>query len=291
MGNHYSLSYQGFSYRARVVGPPHTTTQPVVLLGGALMDMLGWHAMEQQLADKVTVVTVDLPGQGAADSLPATYGLRFLAESVDHMVEHLGLGAVNLVGTSFGSTLAYAVAQYYPHIVSHMVLVGFGGAPGARGRKLVERTCTLMERPLPDFGRRFANGAMNLDPSCAVRNRDSVMDTLIRYYDKYAPGEREAAMLRRVTGDPELWENRVTGVPALLVCGEHDHMVPPSLARRACSLIAGSGFTTIGEADHLVHLERPAELADVVYRFCSGDSLDGLDYLGPVERPHGATTS
>ncbi|WP_228980719.1 alpha/beta fold hydrolase [Streptomyces sp. DH12] len=283
----FSLSYEGFSYNARVVGKPHPPSLPVVLLGGALMDMLGWRMTERHLSERTTVVTVDLPGQGTSDPLPAAYGLRYLSASVAHLVKHLGLGRVNLVGTSFGSTLAYAVARIHPEIVSHMVLVGFGGKPTPRARKLTDWTCAMVDKGMPNLGHRFATSILNHDPSCSVRNRNSVRDTLIRYYDRYVPGPQAAATLRRALGDSDLWEAGVTGVPALLVCGEHDHLVPPSLSRRACSLIEDARFVVIKEADHVVHLERPAELAEVVLRFCDGASLDALDYLGPVEQPYG----
>ena len=54
-----------------------------------------------------------------------------------------------------------------------------------------------------------------------------------------------------------------------------------ALDRKAARHCTDARFTTIRDADHPVHLERPAEVVDLVTRFLTDRPLDGLDYGNP----------
>ena len=81
-------------------------------------------SQERGLLAHADVVTVDLPGWGAADLLPQTYGVDFLAAALDRLLDDLGLTHINMLAGSYGTGIAYRLAQVSPHRVARMALIG-----------------------------------------------------------------------------------------------------------------------------------------------------------------------
>ncbi|MFH0180367.1 alpha/beta fold hydrolase [Streptomyces cacaoi] len=67
--------------------------------------------------------------------------------------------------------------------------------------------------------------------------------------------------------------------------GEHDLFTPPSLCRQVSSACLDARVVLVYGADHAMHLELPDLAGDLLTRFATGHSLDGLSYCHPVEYP------
>lgn len=68
-------------------------------------------------------VLVDLPGQGASDPVPATFGLAECAAAIADVVEGAGIEQAVLLGHSLGGRLAVEVAAAHPEHVAGVALV------------------------------------------------------------------------------------------------------------------------------------------------------------------------
>ncbi|WP_141754280.1 alpha/beta fold hydrolase [Streptomyces agglomeratus] len=66
----------------------------MLLIGGAFQRKESWGRCEEVFLANMDVFTVDPPGWGAADLLPETYGVDFLADAVCHMLDERGAGQV-----------------------------------------------------------------------------------------------------------------------------------------------------------------------------------------------------
>jgi pimeloyl-ACP methyl ester carboxylesterase len=71
--------------------------------------------------------------------------------------------------------------------------------------------------------------------------------------------------------------------PTLVFTGEFDALTPPEACREFAATFTQSTFATIRQADHMAHLERIDEVADLVRRFITDQPLDGLPYLASLE--------
>jgi pimeloyl-ACP methyl ester carboxylesterase len=72
-------------------------------------------------------------------------------------------------------------------------------------------------------------------------------------------------------------------VPTLFTTGEHDTLTPPELCRELAFTCPESWYVELARADHLIHLERPAQLVDLMVRFFDREPLDDLPYATVVE--------
>lgn len=95
----------------------------VVLLHGFPQD---WHAFSEvmpHLAERFTVVALDLRGIGGSEVTPGGYDAMTLAADVRGLVRKLGLGRVYVVGHDLGGNVAYAFARLYPAATRGAMLI------------------------------------------------------------------------------------------------------------------------------------------------------------------------
>lgn len=281
------LTYGGYAYEGRVLRRPDTGLAPVVLVGGAFQHKTGWGRVEQKFLEETTVITVDLPGAGTADRLPPRFGFDFLTGALDHLLTVVDPGPVNIVGASYGSAIAHRWAQRYPGKVRRMVLVGTMAHLTEHVRARMQATVDLMAQGhRAEFVRCVLDSLVCGAPEVTVARRAAVVRSLsaaLRGLSQEEMG-RYLDNTRRLLAHRTDLEGMRVSVPVLVCTGAHDPLTTPELSREAASLCADARFTTIKEADHMVHLERPAEVVDLMLRFFADRPLEGLDYCHPVER-------
>jgi pimeloyl-ACP methyl ester carboxylesterase len=107
------------------------TGEPVVLVHGFPQTWYAWRKITPALAARYTVIAPDLRGCGDTDRPDVTFDKRTAAEDIHQLVQHLGVGPVNLVGHDVGTMVSYAYAATYRNEVRRLALMesalpGFG---------------------------------------------------------------------------------------------------------------------------------------------------------------------
>lgn len=86
----------------------------VILLHGFPEDWYEFHHVMPLLAEKFTVVAVDLRGVGGSTPTPAGYDTANLAEDIYQLAEQLHIQRVYIVGHDIGGMVAYTFVRRYP---------------------------------------------------------------------------------------------------------------------------------------------------------------------------------
>jgi pimeloyl-ACP methyl ester carboxylesterase len=280
------LSHGGFGFVCRTAGRGARATEPFVLLGGSSQDRYSWVRHEPVLMGLGPVTTVDLPGYGGADFLPARYGIDFLADAVHRMLDELGLERVNLLGACFGGAVGLRFAQRHPERLRRLLLVGMTDAIPDEYAGRVPHWARLMDDGrTAEVARDLVDLFMSPAGAGRVRRHAAVSRLLYRQFV-----ERGADRIRmdvehstRLMSHDWYVPAPVPPVPALVLTGEYDTLTPPHSGRRTARTLNGAWFTTIKEADHLLPVERSDELSDLIVRFCTDRPISGLPYCNPAE--------
>ncbi|MFC8393429.1 alpha/beta fold hydrolase [Streptomyces sp. NPDC057238] len=282
------LTFEGFAYTCRIVHQDAPRTAPLLLLGGSSQDRYSWQSHERWLAPLCTLITVDLPGYGSSDFLPAHHGIDFLADAVQHMLTEIDVPEVNLFGGCFGEVVGLRFAQRHPEPVRRIV---FGGAairlPDIY-TDAVPRVSRALERgDIEGAAEGLVRLFMSNPGAGKVRRHAAVARLLHRQFMNQTPDELRKAVehnTRLVThGCYEPLP--VPDVPSLVFTGEYDTLCTPEMGRELAATMPSARFTTVKETDHLVTVERSQESADLIGRFCTDRPIDGLPYCGTVESP------
>jgi pimeloyl-ACP methyl ester carboxylesterase len=284
-----SHSWQGYHCESRLVRTTAPRLAPLLMIGGAFQRKETWGRLEREFLAHMDVLTVDPPGWGAGDLLPDHHGVAFLADAVCHMVDELGLDEINLIGGSYGTAIAYRIAQQRPERIVRMVLVGTMTSIPEHARAAMHRTMEhLAERRMEEYAEAAVDILMNRDRLGSVTAGTRVRRFLLRRMVNLPEEEAEQTYANtwRLLNQEMVDTTRPPTPPVLVATGEHDTFTTPDLCRQMASTCRDSWFAEVSDADHMVFLERTAELADLATRFLAAEPLNGLPYCRSVERIH-----
>jgi pimeloyl-ACP methyl ester carboxylesterase len=237
------------------------TGRPVVFLHGWA---LGQHAYKRALKRIVNlgyrVYAPALPGFGGTADLPG--GAASFAGYADWLDAWLGAVAVDepvsLVGHSFGGGVAIKLAHDHPERVSSLVLVDAIGHPS--WRVLGARARTLSERPLWEWGLRVP---LDMLPALSPRQLGSILeDALPNVVRNPLALWRVANLVRGCDLTPELTELGRRGLPAAVIWGAGDRIVPRASFDGLCAALGSRGV--IVDGNHSWPLTNPVAFAEAV---------------------------
>lgn len=98
--------------------------EPILCIHGLTANAYAFDAVIQNgLAEKYRIISVDLRGRGLSDQPITGYTMLDHANDIVGMLHALDIKAIHIAGHSFGGFLALYLAIYYPAIVKKIVLL------------------------------------------------------------------------------------------------------------------------------------------------------------------------
>lgn len=241
---------------------------PVVLLPAFPFDSRMWDRVRPGLAEHARVITPDPRGFGKTPFDGAVPDLSVVAADVIALLDRLSLDRVVLGGNSMGGYEAMAVLRAAPERVSGLLLVDTrqsADPPQGKENRLSmaaraerEGVAWLAEETLPVL----------LGPTTHERRPD-VVDTVRRLVSSVSPDAvawAQRAMAARPDSSGIL---READVPALVVHGEEDPLIPVEAARSLAELLPQAELVVLAESGHLPPLEVPSALTSAVSAWLS----------------------
>lgn len=262
--------------------------EPVfVLLHGFGASTFSWREVMGPLSEVGTVVAFDRPGFGLTERpMPgewedrSPYAPEAQADLTVGLMDALGIERAILVGNSAGGTVALLTALTYPERVEGLVLVDAavyvgGGTPGWLRPLLntpqMRHLGSLLARRIQDWGVDFARSAWH-DPS-------GITPEVWEGYTR---------PLRAQNWDRALWEvtrashpldlperlDEVT-VPALVITGDDDHIVPTEQSVRLAQELPQADLAVIPNCGHVPQEECPEPFLEVLLEWAAKEGLLG----------------
>ena len=277
------LSVDGLSYSYRLLPNPRPATEPVLIVGGVRQGMYGWPLMEHLLCPEATVITADLPGMGASDTLRDEHDSSLLCAAIDQIIDDVGDTRVNVFGYSYGAALLYTCAQRRPERVARLML---GGVPShfsdAQLAYWQDAADILRAGDREEFVTKATEGMLCMDPRRHVHRRDLAYRYVRRQLLQHIDSVNE---IYRALDERLPLAGGITGVPTLVFSGEHDTLTTTESQRRFAATITGSTFVSVPDADHWVVLERADVVADMAHHFFTSTEENALPLAPPVPLP------
>lgn len=239
---------------------------PVVFLHGYPLDHAMWLPQLDDLSRDQEVVLLDLPGYGLAEDWPVPDTLTGFAESVHRtLAEHFSTPVV-VVGHSFGGYVAMQLYRDHPEQFRALVLTNTrseADSPEAKEKRLA----TVARLEDPTQGLDVDEVARGLVAPVTWHIGGPVVDrvrSMISGARSTTIRETLKAIANRPDSTPVLSTIRV---PALVVWGEEDRLIPPQQTQLMVARIPGSSGTGIAGAGHLPSLEKPQAFSRVLADF------------------------
>ncbi|MFG2812708.1 alpha/beta fold hydrolase [Streptomyces sp. NPDC048410] len=257
---------------------------PVLILGPSLGTT--WHMFDRQVPELVKqwrVLRFDLPGHGGAPAHPAG-SVAELATRLLATLDSLGVQRFGYAGCALGGAVGIELALRHPERLASLALVAasprFGTPDEFRQRGVIVRTNGLdpIARSAPD--RWFTGGFAAAQPA--------ITEWAVQMVRTTDPGCYIAACEALAAFDvrPEL--GRI-GVPTLVLVGSEDQVTGPAEARTLVAGIRDARLAVVPGASHLVPVEQPAAVTDLLVRHFSTAWQQPFD-TGQTALPPAAAT-
>ena len=253
---------------------------PAVLLTHGIGESLEfWLPQLEALGSSMRLVAWDMPGHGESDIPPAAMDLQGLARVGWQLLEQLGIESAHLVGNSLGAAVSLRMA----------------GQNAARARSLLlANSATLGSEVFPVFKVMTLPWLGEVMNKPSPKSAEMQIKAIVHRAQAITPQVHAAiernthrpgaaghflATLRMLTTlrgqKPATWQEshrllRELKIPALILHGRQDGVLPTKHSEQAHALAPGSELLILDDCGHTPQLEQPeafnAQLTALVQR-------------------------
>jgi 3-oxoadipate enol-lactonase len=243
--------------------------EPLLLIAGLGQGAWAWRWVLPELSRSYRTIAFDNSGTGTRSELPARASVSELAADAVAALEEHGAERAHVVGLSMGGYVALTLALERPEVVGSLVLAGTGaGGPDRvpRPRHVADAFRAALGTPPEEFGRRtmpytFAAGWAEANPG---RFEEILALRLERPTSYEAIDAHANACYSFYRAGPEV--ERID-VPALVVHGDEDLIVPVENGRRLAERLPNAEYVELRGAGHNLPLEDPERFSRLVLDF------------------------
>jgi len=279
----------GFSSERRLVNDARMhyviggSRTPVVLLHGFPNTWYSWRDVMPTLAERHTVIAVDLRGLGDSDPGTQPNDVPTGADDLHGLVAELGLGPVLLAGQDWGGSVAFAFAAAYPDEVRRLaVLESMPAGPWTETGPGRGDPWFVGFHQIPDLPERMVTGRERVYLAWFLRAfsatagvpTPAAVDEYVRCYSR--PGAMASAFARyrgRGAGREVEYNkshlSQLLDLPVMGVGGER--FFGPAVAENLRHGASDVRQEVLAGCGHYVSEEQPEELAELLLGFFDGN--------------------
>ena len=246
-------------YSVRGSGPP------LILIHGGEADHTMFAVLGAYLAARYTVIAYDQRDSGATRDLaptPRDYGLADMGDDAAEFIKALGYARAHVFATSLGGHIAQVLAARHPDCVDRLIL----GSTWLAGHGLMAVNPSVAEEMAvwrADVGRYASDIASKFFSEGYLRAHPERIE-MFRGSRRTAEQNGRRA---RLLGVPYPIGPGEIGLPALLLMGEQDGLIPNAATRDVANILREPGVQVMPGVGHIGAIEAPAELSQRIIAF------------------------
>lgn len=252
---------------------------PAVLMTHGIAESLEfWHRQFDVLGQSLRLIAWDLPGHGLSEERADAMSLEGQAAVAWRLLDHLGVDRVHLVGNSLGAAMSLRMASQVPARAASLLLANSAALGtevfGAFRLMTLPLLGELMNKPGPTAVAQQIKAIVHRPEAITPEVRAAIE----RNVHRPGGGRHFLALLRGLTSllgqHQRVWQRshdilrQLSGLPVLIVHGEHDVVLPVEHSRRAHSITNGSKLVEFKNCGHTPQLEMASDFNELLLHLC-----------------------
>jgi pimeloyl-ACP methyl ester carboxylesterase len=253
----------------RLLAEESGSGDPLVLVYGSWDDRRVWALIEDDLARSFHVVSYDRRGHGGSEDSPEPGSRRDDEDDLAGLMKALDLGPAQVVGNSFGASIALGLAARRPELFRALCaheppLMSLAAddpivaGVGVRVTAVVEQ----IERGQAEAAARDFVENVAVGPGAWEMMSDEERAAMVGLAETFAAEQRDPAW-----ADIDL--DSLSGIPfpVLLTHGEESPPFFSKIIARLAEVIEGAEVSTLSRTGHIPHMTHPAEYVAAIRGF------------------------
>lgn len=238
---------------------------PLLLINGLGACLESWGPLTKLLRGR-DIIAVDHPGCGLSSPPNHILSMSEIAEFYIEVLDHIGVTKADVLGFSFGGTIAQQLAHEYPDHVNSIILCGT--APGGGGFPADPMTLVWAANPLRYMVPLVREMAAPIIYRGRCGRHPRLFETELAGWDAHRTTMvGVGAQIAAFSGWSSMsWLATVTH-PALVLGGEEDPMAPVANSRLIAAVLPNSELHVIEEGGHLFPFDLPEQAAPLINDF------------------------
>jgi 3-oxoadipate enol-lactonase len=209
----------------------------------------------------------DFRGQLRSDKPPGPYSFERHVDDLAALLDTLGIGAVHLIGTSYGGEVGLHAAVRLPERVRTLSVIDSASELDPLLRASVRSWVMLAHR---ETARAFYWAAIPALYSRSFVERNlALLEERVEDFaalpEEYFAGQR--ALYETFLGLDLTGMLASIRCPTLVICGEEDLLKPPRLSRIIAEGIPDGELVLLPGCGHAAFLEQPGTIRSLLYGF------------------------
>lgn len=243
---------------------------PIVLVHGWSADHTSFEPTFESLSEKYKVVSYDLRGHGSSDKPQYGYTLNRFAKDLEELMESLDLKDITLVGHSMGTSITFEHIKTFgvsrlksitlldmtPKLVNDETW-NFGLFHGKYSLEDSQRDLTTIFSDLKAFATTFTKIAI------PYLTDEMFNETLELFMNNNSPYVLAAMWHAMAVNDYRDVLEHIT-IPTQIVYGEQSTLYSKETAEYLHSKISNSKVISFENCTHLLVLENPTKLTEII---------------------------
>lgn len=232
----------------------------IVFVNSIGTDFRIWRDVIVRLAGDHAILCYDKRGHGLSGTGPVPHAIEDHANDLAALMDHLSVGPALICGLSIGGMIGQVLWAQRPDLVEGLILCDtahkVGTADFWQARIDAVKAGGIESVADAVMPRWFAPGF--LDTVECQGYRTMLARQSAEGYVASCAAIRDAdltAIAKRID------------VPAIVIVGEHDGATPPSLCAEFARLIPDARFELVRGAGHIVPVEQPVVLSEIIRAF------------------------
>jgi 3-oxoadipate enol-lactonase len=251
----------------------------LLLISGLNGGVWSWFAQVPFFQRHYRAITFDNRGAGRSDKPPGPYRMADFAADALGLLDHLKIGRALVLGASMGGMIAQELALTAPARLQALALVcthcgapeRIPPAPGVLEAIAQNQGLTQEEIIDKDLPYHFSSGFLKNQPEAVAAYRRAQLSAPPQPEFAFQAQLAAIATFSRCQDLPRL------RLPALVVTGTEDVIVPPENARLLAGLLPDAEVAKMPGAGHAVNVEAADAFNTLVHRFFSEKLPQGRD--------------
>ena len=229
-----------------------------------------WEPQMRSIPPGWRLITPDLRGFGGTTELDSLSNMSIAdyAQDVVDLLDELGIARAVIGGASMGGYAALAFVQAAPDRVDGLLLANTrSGADSPEGRANRRNMMALLDREGPSG---VSRDMMPKLLGKTTRETNPEVEAFVRRLIKQQSPDAIRAAIHRMMHRPDATPLLATiTVPALVITGEEDELIPVSESQAMAAALKRSTLVIIPGAGHLANLEQPEAFNRALHAFLS----------------------